>query len=626
MLAAKLSFALLFMILLATNVSAAEVIRSDPNANKEKTEIAVDVKDSRLSQKITYEAKGKMVSDILADLSKISGVTLKAGYNNQDWQVRERRMLIFAKDLSLAEIMSSIAHVMKFKWSVNKEVDPPTYRLFMDRKGLLGANKLLRDQEDAFQADIASKRSQELSKLLSMADPTQKQLDQLKQEDPVAYFYAKTGNAKAFSELITAVPGLYDAIVSGKTSEVPIRSLSPEAQQAALRWIQILAKPDGSSGVLGPNTPPPSDISALLPQLKLRINDGVGNYDDLWVSEILGGIGVSYDKWGSGTALVNPECPYNVRRREDIAAFEEGRESDYSKVQDEYICAQLTANKADNFGEPLIQHDNDPLLDTKIEIKTDKNLLDEYQKLLADHTKFSVISDYFGVRPHSIHVTEKEISASLLLEKIQDWFLYNWEIRNSVLEFRDRQWYDKRAAQIPQAWLDKWKKTFKDTGTLDIDQIVDMTKLTMKQFFANVALDDVLKDDAFRIGAMFLKGNSYYYFAQLYGSLSDTEKWALLSEGGSLSIWDLSQSSQQYAEKLFEYYNPSYLDEPRAKVTLTAVRKKTGKQFDYTFTFVNEGGLSPIQIQFTTPRYIENNPPAEQPGKAKEEGAKSKDK
>ena len=58
--------------------------------------------DARLCRNITYEASHKSVKIILADLSKMTGVTLNAGQSSQDWQVRDRKMNIFAKDLPSA--------------------------------------------------------------------------------------------------------------------------------------------------------------------------------------------------------------------------------------------------------------------------------------------------------------------------------------------------------------------------------------------------------------------------------------------------------------------------------------------------------------------------------------------
>ena len=91
--------------------SAAAVgkITVDPNVPGAEAAEDTPKPDTRVAEKITYQAKKKTVLAILTDLTELTGVTLKAGYNTKDWQVRDRKMNIFAKDIPLAQIMNSIA-------------------------------------------------------------------------------------------------------------------------------------------------------------------------------------------------------------------------------------------------------------------------------------------------------------------------------------------------------------------------------------------------------------------------------------------------------------------------------------------------------------------------------------
>ena len=105
----------IFAVLLTATTCqvGADKITVDPNQGA-KEEAQLPTTDARLQQKITYTARHKSLKVILADLSKTTGVTLKCGYNNNDWQVRDRKMNIFAKDQPLAALMNSIARVMKW--------------------------------------------------------------------------------------------------------------------------------------------------------------------------------------------------------------------------------------------------------------------------------------------------------------------------------------------------------------------------------------------------------------------------------------------------------------------------------------------------------------------------------
>jgi hypothetical protein len=136
----RIAMLFVFLMLVALIALADGKITVDPNGPGSPVAESVSDTDARLAQKITYEAKRKTVQAILADLTKLTGVKLHAGYGNSDWQVRDRKMNIFAKDIPLSNLMNSIARVMKFRWSVNHEVDPCTYRLYMDRRTLAGAD------------------------------------------------------------------------------------------------------------------------------------------------------------------------------------------------------------------------------------------------------------------------------------------------------------------------------------------------------------------------------------------------------------------------------------------------------------------------------------------------------
>lgn len=139
----------LVLVLAALALSAYAVgkVTIDPNASgagPQKTEDLAGA-DARLAQKVTISEPAKPVRVVLGDLTKATGVILRSGYNDGDWQVRDRKMCIFAKDVPLVQIMNSIAHVMKFKWS-RKDADGKwQYRLYMDRHEVLEADAQIRE-------------------------------------------------------------------------------------------------------------------------------------------------------------------------------------------------------------------------------------------------------------------------------------------------------------------------------------------------------------------------------------------------------------------------------------------------------------------------------------------------
>ena len=209
----------------------------DPNLSTKNIQLQTDT-NNRLSQKVTYEAKRKTVSSILADLSDLTGITLKAGYNNEDWQVRDRRMNIFAKDVPLASLMSSIARVMKFMWIVNEKDGVKSYRLYMDRKTLLDADAQKARNDTRVQEQLAKGR-QEL--LESFENP-----DSASKEDA-----EKNSCNISLGTLCKEIPGLAEAVATGQEVGFSGSQLSLACKEAVLQIIQCIEKNSKSEELTG---------------------------------------------------------------------------------------------------------------------------------------------------------------------------------------------------------------------------------------------------------------------------------------------------------------------------------------------------------------------------------------
>ena len=153
----------------------AEKITIDPNsldgrAALAKAQAKEDISDPRLARKVTYTAKRKCASEVLSDLSAMTGITLNAGYNEKDWQVRDRRMNVFAKDLPLADLMNSIARTMKFGWREDGEPGRESYRLYMDRAAVLRVEMKRKKEAEAVAKQLKEARQRLFDSLQQVAD------------------------------------------------------------------------------------------------------------------------------------------------------------------------------------------------------------------------------------------------------------------------------------------------------------------------------------------------------------------------------------------------------------------------------------------------------------------------
>ena len=162
---------------------------------------------------------------------------------------------------------------------------------------------------------------------------------------------------------------------------------------------------------------------------------------------------------------------------------------------------------------------------------------------------------------------------------------------------------------MPEAQLEAWRKTLRDTGTLDINDLADISELSYEQVTLNFQDDDVLGH-----GVMSLIF-SRRELLRFYNTLSDSQQNALFSEAG-LSVGSLSPEQYEKAVKLIMQRNSAFLQNPEAVVMLSAKQKQVDKQFEYTFTATSDG-QTPAEWNFTTPHY--EAPKKEEPKKPEAE-------
>lgn len=602
-----LLFAILTAVLLAAvqaPVALAAKTTVDPNAPgtaAQDSEEESATRDARLAQKVTYEAKRVTVLAILDDLTAATGVTLKAGYNAKDWQVRDRKMNITAKEIPLAALMNSIARVMKFKWS-RQEVDGVhSYRLYMDRRTLLDAESRRMREEERLERLQAEKRERTLNEWAGAANLSEAELAKLKEENPLLYIGATSGVAGSLASFFGEVPVAGEALATGQEMSLAGSALPPSAQQALLGTMQSMARLEAAFS--GRERSIPDDVAANMDQVSIQLNRGLSMARMSPMGAfLLGDISIRYEGRTVGVPIVDPQS--NLARlagRLMLQAREEGKSMEElgKDMQGQFMQAMLSDIKASSHEEPEAERPDDPALHAKITIQPKTNQLDDVQEALAKATGFTVVSDFFGGMgaPGSVPAEEAEIRE--ILEKISELYRYDWEKHPSVVEFRDKKWYQKRAAQIPEAWIEGWRSILKTSGTLDISDLAQIAMLSYEQYSANIIPDKMLSESGLS-GPIFRSRD----LLRLYASLTESQRTMLFTEGG-LDLRGLTPSQWQQAASAINTRNAGFLLSPDARLKLEGRRTLNGKQFAYSFSATTTEDLPPITWDFTTPKYKE---------------------
>lgn len=536
--------------------------------------------DSRLEQKVTINAKRKTVSSILAELSKATNVALTAGANKLDWQVRDRKMNIFVKDVPLASLMGSIARVMKFKWSKREKDGVFAYSLYMDRKTLLDADAR-RGREDARVDDhLKAGRQSLLESFSDSHDNYDQNPEALKQDDPQLYVLTKFGVASALGSFFNKVPEACQAFASGQQLSFSGADLSPEAQvvfgQAAegirrMRELVSYATPGSAEADL---FPPPQQIGDDIGKWQISINSDdfskkrygtsyLGDITILWPAPVEPG-----DLSSAGVECRLYDSSSNAGRRygEMLVGALEQKAPVYSADLDTQISGAVVKEEiTTDLGDPVTVHSDDAQLHRRVKLPVIiQNEMSERLEILSDASKLGVVSDCFGRHFPSFDSSTDEMELKDILDKLVLSYDYNWDKHGSILEFRDRHWFKKRGDQIPDAWIETWRQAVKKTGMLDLEDLADIAMLDQGQYEANIQSDEVLVVKA---------ANAVVYreLLRLYASFVALQQGAVFSNTG-LNLRSVSPDQWVLVEDLLRRDDGLVLQDPEIPLRLFATR------------------------------------------------------
>jgi len=614
---------LLLLILVLTSsagsIGAVGKVTVDPNvpgaASKAATQEDFWKADARLARKITYEARRKTVVTILADLQATTGVTLKGGYNNLDWQVRDRKMVIFAKDMALGDLMQSIARVMKFKWSRSGDEGAWSYRLYMDRRTVLESEGEAYRAEQRFNEEQTRKRESFLGKLGELSSASPEEIAKLRDENPYLYALYASGVAGGLDKALSQ-PGTMarDAFISNERRDMRL----PEAADEALRQV-VRGMWKMESGTWGESKP--ADLIDKISDFGIRFNreelsESGGMFSEPMIRRfLLGSITVSFTKPLGGDPGVRVADYVDIEIPDPDSSFAKGFGRMMASALDDTGVPPAATHGfsfsvkpeeflTNDFGEPVAKHPDDPELQKEVERKADKDAstkdsaghdqMDGFLAKLAEDSGRNVVSDCLGKAPAGwSHPVGVKIPLQKILDGIAMIWSYNWWSNGSTLEFRDRYWFRKRSLQIPEAYMEKWRQAFKSTGTLGLADLAEMAALAgdADKYGFNIEPDEVLGNqsmlDAVRWNRLPLR---------FYAALDSSQRAALLTKDG-LDMDRLSSDQRESVEAL-GFSSKSAGSEA---ITLTEEKTSDGRT-QYLFQGYLDGRTG-MRYVITAPRY-----------------------
>ena len=588
--------------------------------------------DARLSAKITYSCKKMAVRNTVGDLMQASGVTLRAGVNTKDWEVRDRKINVFAKDTPLRDIMNAISRVTGFKWSIEGTESTPVYRLVWDmksRQAMAAAREaILKTQEQA----IADRRKAGLDALNSLENLSADELAKLRVENPFMFWLAASGMGKKFGGFLNNSPDVSQALLSGQNTTIAGASLNPQAQQGLS---DLLTAVNALTSKLGGRNAG-SEVPANMADATITVNaPGRGGRGGGPIGAGLGSLTITTPNGRTRLPIPDPNSQMakifgNVLIQADI--LNRPMRDVMAESRNEFMNARgqnrrnpgsangtapgssaSTTTTTTEDGQVVVTQIIDPVLDAKITAKLDGQTFPDIQEQLSEAAGIAIVSDNYGGRPGfggpqgrrggpnaGAAIDAQNQTLRTVLDNLANRYRYQWIKPSKPVEFQDSDWLIKVDTLIPDELIEYWKQTLNKTGTLGIPELAQMAGLTQEQFRANVTGDDIF--GPLNLQQTVQQNKDILLF---FASLSKSQASAAYSRDG-LNLRSVVDNSSPIMRKVLGT-NTAMTEDTESPVVMTAVRSKEGANFVVDISITNVDEKAPpatwhiVQPSYTPP-------------------------
>lgn len=305
--------AVVLWTLAAALPAQAEKVTSDPNASRAPVSQAEEKPDSRLAQKVTYQGGYKRLHAVAEELTKQTGVTIRAGSNSQDWRVRDIPLIVCVKDMPLGRLLRTVADTAHVTFAMEKianaKDDKPVYKFYRPRKQQEAIDAVLNARVEA-NRKLAEWSWDTLVKYAAMPDASA-DLPAPGPNEPVE---------------VNGMMRRPDVLIDGERVRLVAKflaSLGPDAEAKALAGEQVTvligkstsarqlfdyaAKWPGPFRRGKPKEPTPADLSEALIAIKIRRQDqpdrGAGFSFYVYGFPMETQFGTTHDSWQAEPVL-----------------------------------------------------------------------------------------------------------------------------------------------------------------------------------------------------------------------------------------------------------------------------------------------------------------------------------
>ncbi len=492
--------------------------------------------DTRLDQKVTYQAKGTLLHVVLEELSEKTDVAMTAGMNAGDWKVRDRKVALFVTDMKLDDVQKTLAKLLRFTWARGKKDGVHTYRLFQDLKSRKEEEALLAGSAEAEAKKLAEKRTGVIDQIEQLDKLSPEEIAKLKDESPFLYVMATEPFGKSLGQMLTAIPDARAAFTDGRDVNLPLSKMTQHGVNATEGLItgldELVSKLD-----IGHNNAHTKLLNNLSQaEIKMKLS-GEDMPEEARQAGMIGMIQVTApNSERFDMPIFDPTSHMANMIAKAMIMASEGQSP-------ESIKAQMMADSTKLFSQPpTVQAEDDlpkdnPALDKEIKLEAKDPSMPAVLETLAKEAKTNVVSDYF-IDARSPRMSQTTCKLRDALKLIAATYGKQVKYSEGLITFEDPKWYEKRSWEVPEAWLETWRTRAKE-GKFTFDDLVSVACLTDGQIQHTILAERKL------LPVMGFGINRSKNVLRLYAALTPGQKTALQTQSG-INVSTLSDAQWPY--------------------------------------------------------------------------------
>lgn len=543
--------------------------------------------DSRLEQKVDCDADGIPVAQVLGKLSQSTGVSMIAGLDKDDWMAQDRGLIVHVKDAKLITLMQELSSVLRFHWSRTGSADKSVYYLWQDNQQRAEEDSLRAAADDNQTRAAREKRENTISDLANLGSLSEADAAKLKANDPWRYILATEPLGRGLTEFLNNFPDARNAFIQGTEASFPVSALSPQLQDTVHKIADSYDSLAQKANMFDNH----SQLLSQFDKLQITINRQVSipGAETLYRS-LLGRITIASESEKLDIPLYDPASAAGRALGKAILALEAG-------TPKEQVTKQIEADMTAAMHEPQVDAKPSRDINSDPAFKAPIKLFDVATaaplpitlKALAEKSKLNVISDYFPGKPPTIAGGEKSLGEQL--QAIGTAYGTNWEKAGNMLRFRDLQWFNKRAWQVPQVWLDYWIERARMNNGLQLIDLVQIGCLRDVQIDHTIMMDPVLT----RYGAGDAARNRN--ILQFYGLLTDDQRKSMVNE--HLTADSLTDDQWAALQKALATKGAAYAASTKG-TQFIQLSQSGSDAIEYTFSYFAGANDPPVTFKLQT--------------------------